>query len=121
MDQTSSMMPIKTLKQDKNRSRENKNRSLKRKMNINQTHSDGRDKKKYKIKDEDQTKKDYGIPRRDSYLPEQDLQPGPSKPREYNSTRNNQWPQDYQNNPWSRGRREYRGYTGNYGDHRGQS
>ena len=56
---------------------------------------------------------EYNIPRRDPSLPERNLQPGPSRPREY------QWPIEYPT--WSRGRREYRGYQGNYGDQRGQS
>ena len=118
MDQTRTAVKVKKNKKERKQKRDNKDRALKRKMS-NTAHNEDRDKKKHKTMNEDQTKKDYSIPRGNSSLPERDLQPGPSKPREYNS--NNRWPQDYQTNQWSRGRREYQGYQGNYGDHRGQS
>ena len=111
MDQTSTAVIAQQINKGRKQTRDNKRRIGKRKM-MNQEHKKNQDKKKYKNVERNET--EYSIPRRDPSLPERDLQPGPSRPREYN-----QWPVDYPT--WSRGHREYRGYQGNYGDQRGQS
>ena len=110
MDQTSTAVIAQQINKGRKQTKDNNKRAGKRKM-INQEPNENQDKKKYK--NVERNENEYNIPRRDPSLPERNLQLGPSRPREY------QWPIEYPT--WSRGRREYRGYQGNYGDQRGQS
>ena len=70
MDQTRTAVKVKKNKKERTQKRDNKDRALKRKIS-NTAHNEDRDKKKQnQTMNEDQTKKDYSIPKGNSSLPD---------------------------------------------------